>query len=141
MSRQNVQRETSPLFIMRTFPYVSLGYFAISLLFIHLYKFTNACRWSGFEHKLLLLWLNKTKFHLEKYLTYSCSSLGIIVAQLRPPPESPHTSQHYRIEGLKGSPSLGLHYAETESQCEIFQSGQNLSRKMKYLIFFSRWNI
>ena len=40
-------------------------------------------------------------------------SLGKIRDQLRTPHDTPRTSQHYRIEGLKGRPQLVPYYAET----------------------------
>ena len=42
------------------------------------------------------------------------ASLGITGVQLRAPLESPRATQQYIIEGFKGGPPLGSHYAERD---------------------------
>ena len=46
------------------------------------------------------------------HLTEGVASLGIMGDQFRAYLETPRTSQHLSIEGLKGGPQLGPHYAE-----------------------------
>jgi len=42
------------------------------------------------------------------------------------PPETPRASQHYGIEGLKGSPIVPRGASLSDSRCKFFQSGQNI---------------